>query len=910
MGGRLAHPWHGPIVPLLALAAALAAAGCGGEPAAPPAPVAPVASPAPSEPPRDPAPPAPPAPAPSAVVAADVEWDPYDLRVRPDEIVPPPGTGRTRIRGRVVDEEGRPLPGVTVTLQALPMSSLPGFVPRTHCTTTSGPDGRFDAGPGPEPWPDRGMLVASLAGYANTALVSRRSTTRGWSADPGQDVEVVLRRGHVVRGRVRTRSGAPPDAPVTVWSIGALCFQEVVRGDAEGNFSLVAPEGGLTVSVVAAEHPGVVQRIHVSATEENSVDLEVLEGSDVTGRVLDAASGRPVEGAAIRGYYGESQVTVSDGDGRFRLPRYWYTVIQVRAPGYAEAMAVVPLPDATGVRRDLDVRLDPGVVVRGVVVDLDDRPLRGVRLWCHLKAERGGWMDLTGPRSDADGAFTFVGLPVTREPLELRIFGRQDMFAEGYSGPFTGEPGAVRDGARVVMRRLVRWQGLLRDEHGRPARGSVTLTWAFDPALQAYKGAIPLSIQLLARDGVFTAWVPERTPLGYIAESSLFATVQGEALSPAWSADRPVDDGPPDAVIEVRRGLSIRGRVVDSAGSPVTSGEIRFEPSPPSDPRRSADASIHRDGSFEAAGFEPGAYDFSVLGPDEFLQRVIRSVPAGGEDLTVPLRRKGGLAGRVLVPEGLPMGVRPRVRIRALEDPRPLPVTREFEITEGDGRFTVGPLAPVPHSVSIVAGEWRLDIPRVEVVERDSTELGELALRPGGRVRGVVTVAGSPAGGIRVEVYGTGDEGRRILLGTAVAGASGQYSVGGLEAGPVLVSVRPRDCPLVEGDVHVPEGGEVEVDLPVPEGGEIAVIAVDEAGEPVRGVRVVLSSQTGPLLYWEKGSPAAPPYETGDDGTLHCTGVAAGVVRVFGELPGRGTAELSVNVVSGRTVSARLVIAR
>ncbi len=137
--------------------------------------------------------------------AETVAWDPDLLKPLPQERVVQPGTGDAWLEGRVLDEEGRPVPGATVELHAMPTGRGAGSTPLLHASTTAGDDGVFRVGPGPSPWWRHGILSAVAPGYCRTALRSRASTfgDLAW-ADPGAPATLTLRRGVEVSGQVRT----------------------------------------------------------------------------------------------------------------------------------------------------------------------------------------------------------------------------------------------------------------------------------------------------------------------------------------------------------------------------------------------------------------------------------------------------------------------------------------------------------------------------------------------------------------------------------------------------------------------------------------------------------------------------------------------------------------------------------
>ena len=457
-----------PSVALLVLGALLSA--CGEKPAA-----------------------APGAPGGPGAAPPEVEWDPEDLKPSPGEFVALPGTGKTWISGVVVDGDGRPVPGAAVEMHAIPRGNS-SAVPLLHASAKAGPDGSFRVGPGPSPWWSHGVLSARAPGLARTSLRSRRMVVAGEEfADEGEKARIVLRPGHEVRGEVRARDGGPPDGPVAIWAVGPPNFFEVATADPAGAFGFLSPPGEVRCHAMEGVHSSAVGVVGVAAGAENRVRIEVTRGRDIPGRVVDRETGNPVAGAAIRAYYGETRIFRAGPDGRFLLPRYWYRGFQVRAPGYTARTHHLTSDAGSPEVGDETVRLAPGFVARGRVLDPEGTPLAGVRLRSFSRTPERQWVAPPGPVSKSDGSFTFVGLPLPGRGSweEVRIFGAGEDYADGASPALRGVPRSVEDGVEVRLPRLVGIEGRVEDEEGSPFEATVAVEWDLPRDLDPYKEVLP-----------------------------------------------------------------------------------------------------------------------------------------------------------------------------------------------------------------------------------------------------------------------------------------------------------------------------------------------------------------------------------------------------------------------------------
>ena len=204
-----------------------------------------------------------------------------------------------------------------------------------------------------------------------------------------------------------------------------------------------------------------------------------------TGRVLDAASGLPIQGASVRRWFRHALgsrfdmsdfrnrlqlVATTDEDGRFRLsglPRD-DVLLQAEPKGYPQ-VAVVELPAGTD---HIDIEVNPATTtIEGLLVTEEGTPAKGhVYIWKKDGTGRwgkggtgGGRWGISAPRSSPwtgrrvdQGEFRFV-LPAKEE--QYLLAGESDM------GLVESQIVTIRNneatGIRLVVRRLGRVSGLV-----------------------------------------------------------------------------------------------------------------------------------------------------------------------------------------------------------------------------------------------------------------------------------------------------------------------------------------------------------------------------------------------------------------------------------------------------------------
>jgi len=425
------------------------------------------------------------------------------------------------------------------------------------------------------------------------------------------------------------------------------------------------------------------------------VDTKVRGRGAIAGQVLDEEA-RPVEGVAIRvrrewepyrrdlfalpspvdgprAPAFEGQAT-SDAEGRFRLTgleegvRTW--VWALPAPPYGAARAVAT-PHAERPAA-VTLHLARGSVLRGRVVDAAGR---GVAAWIdaqppyreqHRASGVGVWC-VRGLGTDAEGRFELVGVPAGEAWLSAHAPG---------VGSRTFHPVKVPTGDEVVLQvgeaPGATLAGHVRDVAGAPVPNAHLF-------VQVQGRPIGFGFQEMcgpvgASDAEGSYAIPH-LPAGTIQEIRVRAEGFVESGSLGFGIPLTARATVPFDVV-LRRACTLRGRVVDAQGTPLPGLEVWSDAmqtfgTPPAAPR-STRVVTDADGAYVLHGVPAGRRVVRAVLPG-YARGADVLVEAGeGGEIAVPdlvlgaspsaareepgERPRGAIEGRLLTPDGVPVG--------------------------------------------------------------------------------------------------------------------------------------------------------------------------------------------------------------------------------------------------------------
>lgn len=336
-----------------------------------------------------------------------------------------------RVQGTVRDQDGSPAAEVWVDLLPTTDATLGRSAP-------SDEEGRWSVLVAPGTYVAAFQAEDGTAWYADAAL--DRDSARVLDVRPGTPLTLDTRVPPPTRvtGRVTATASGEPVAGVcaTLADPEDLSDQQGLScTDQYGRYGLTAAAGTWVVVVTddtGTHAPGVSEPVTVRpGNTVADVDLALAPGGRLTGRVVDRASGEPVEGvcpaahAGTEGPYVLGQViSCTDADGRWTLsglPAQPTTVLVGRDDVHAARWvggldtqasatphAVVPGESVTVAT----TRLHRGATLTGRVTDTGGSPVQGA--WVEL----GDAPSRSGPgegeysaETDADGRYTIGNVP-------------------------------------------------------------------------------------------------------------------------------------------------------------------------------------------------------------------------------------------------------------------------------------------------------------------------------------------------------------------------------------------------------------------------------------------------------------------------------------------------------------------
>ena len=621
--------------------------------------------------------------------------------------------------------------------------------------------------------------------------------------------------------------------------------------------------------------------------EEPVVIALTAGGPGVTGTVRDVDS-KPIAGVHISLYSPNPswdatlhhRSTKSGADGGFRVsglaPRQWnYSASNT---GYAEAKGNFEVPES-GDGASIEIVMQEGGVIRGTVLDAEDRPVPGRQILAILSDVPPVRLDEAAREerrkgvgnSSQDGKFR-LNLPTG----QYRIISGQDLFR-------------IRGAElkRLVSQAVTARTGdsgvVLRVDNMGELRGRVTFSGEPKPAV-FHVDAGGNRQTFNADPGEFQMRVEAEEEIETTLSAEGFARTQKKLVVPSG------DTLDVDFVLERARNLS--GRVLDAeSGEPVQGAEVQavidFSAQDWTGSRRVHTVISRPDGRFSVAGLGPGPYRVTAKATGYASHNHgIVNVPGGGDAQSVEIRLRAGfrISGRVIDEstgkpiEGAWAYAQPVIE-GAWSPEAPIAMPQ----TGSDGRFTIEGLTAGRYQVIVNAEGYptRQSDP-VELSVGHPAPSVEIRLRVGGRITGqiVADATGEPILDVEVWIWPVQDhsDGLHSSRSTRQATISnGRFYLEGVEDGKHMLTVWAHGfTQKIAGPYTVQLGQTVgPIEIRLTKGYTVSGrMMVD--GQPLKAEGASLSAM-------EPDTP--PPWNcmvrSGSTNVFSCDGVVPGKYRVY-----------------------------
>jgi hypothetical protein len=390
------------------------------------------------------------------------------------------------VRGRVVDELGRPLRG-RVWVDVVDDHGLSASM-GDLMTTESKDDGTFALGPVP------------IGGLGLAASAPRRATRRFHAlvAAPRRTVDlgdVALEAGLQIRGHVRAREGRVlPGATLTARSEASGGGRSVEgNADAKGAFALDGLEAGwYRVTIAAPEYARTQVRV---AAGGEPLDIVLEAAGVISGRVVDA-QGRPVHDGSVNAKARDAKLDArpqeseaDPADGSFKIEGLAGGAydLEARASGHAPALLANVSVVAGRTTAVGTLTLSRGGVVSGSIVDAEGHGVPGASVYVETDPSR--LTEDLASQTDSAGAFEIRGVPAGR----VRVRALHPSFTPGGVPEHNVEPAKDPVPIRIVLGPGARVEGHVRYRDGRPfAAGRVIVSSSDPSAAYGWPEPIPL----------------------------------------------------------------------------------------------------------------------------------------------------------------------------------------------------------------------------------------------------------------------------------------------------------------------------------------------------------------------------------------------------------------------------------
>ncbi len=817
------------------------------------------------------------------------------------------------LRGRVVDQEGTLLVGVTIELTVTPPSGR--FSSAVHRMMRDGWRGRTSDG--------GAFRVTGLPAGVGFRLTFKHQgfAPNTLEVEPLEAFEsraglrVVLEPGRLAFGRVvdeddvpiagaEIRLEAPPPTSDPMAAMRAMRWRRdqpeepSYLSDAEGRFEIAdLATGQYDLEVRATGFaPAKVPGLRVAAVDGKTDfgTVVLVPGAAIEGRVT-GPDGGAIAGAEVTVDFGQPgfmTINRPDARGQTKTDATGRFVVADLLPGQPVGLVVTKVgygsKAVTGLRppteEPLAIVLEAAGRIKGRVVDKQGDPIAGVHVMAHLDhrammaasmARRSGGRP-TRARTEADGTFVIEDV----EPGTLQV----TAYAEGYQRQVrTGvelaagaelELELVLDAGAVV-------EGTVTTADGEPlARASIMVS---EP-LEGFTGG-----NLISADGQTD--VEGRYRVAGAPTGPARITVHHDN---GQQLEKSIEVRPGTNVVDLvlERGFEVTGQVVAPDGAPAAGANLSIQQATQPGMMHfsygdTPQARSRGDGTFTLRGVKAGKYVVTAS-REGFAPARSETFEVAGDVTGILLELSAGatLTGRVL---GLEFDELGSLSLVAYSQHGMRQGRVDFE-----AEYVFDSLAPGQwHLQAQVAGSGRSTSLQVEVPEGVPEVLKDIEFGGGFALTGVVLDGGEPLAGANVTAGGTAGS-----SGFAATGDDGRFRIEGLKAGSYQVMVMAGLGMQHMEALELAGDHELRIEIST---GTVSGLVRDADGEPLSGVAVTLEQLDAGSSLLSRRFGFGNRAESDSRGYFQVLRVRQGSWRVVATKAGYAPGETTVAVAGGAT---------
>ena len=733
-----------------------------------------------------------------------------------------------RIRVRVTDPFGRPLPGAKVLATTMPWDlhlsmgpEVAGMPAVQHRSGTTDETGTVELGPLPA---EKYAVVAHAPGYVIAAvndLVVSGGRTRS--------VGLALKEGVSVQGRVIDRDGGGVEGALVMgMAQPSFVSSMAVRSAADGTFVLDGLRKGpylfigwhdkLGQTTTRGEAPGSLQ-MNLEGTGRVRGKVVWEDGTPVT-----AGHVRPFQNGPFQYVY--SMVTALSADGTFDLdlPKgTWILRVQSDDGHMSDATTASVTVGSTA---DVTIKLPKTGVVRGVVTDDEGRHVAGAEVF----VMKGGFPETPSreqyARTDAEGHFEVPGLPLESVGLYVQHADYQDTKIDALpAAPDKAGEISVRlsQGASVV--------GRVVDAAGQPIAGeqvNLALTW-FD-----------LRSTFTGDDGRYG--FDHVSPATY---SMTTGPYENGARGLSRSGVAVGETGQVVIDFEVPAATGRLAGTVRLGGTPVAGAQVTLIDD--RGPEQAVRTTTDEAGRYLAEGLQLGGVGVTARTARGQTGASRGRTEAGETPNEVDVEiGTAGVQARILDAEGEPVsGSWINVEDAEPGDGGTWSRVKANGNSDTDGHFQADGLQPGTYVLRVNRVEFAQYVSEpFRIADGEVKDLGDVRLRRGAVLQGIVRDdAGSPVEKVTVSLRDM--QGREVFLfSMATTGSDGRYALHGVEPGRYGVRFEAKGHAPGEATVEIAAEG-ASADGTLTRGGAVRATVQGVDGTPIAGARIRLFDEQG-----------------------------------------------------------------